>query len=470
MSLFKDLSSLKAGLKKLASNEQVAEILHNLVPSQSQNQSQNQNQNSPGTPPTPAPAAATSPSLATSTTSSSPAPALPPRLPSGPPPPPLSSTSSTRPVSAPTPTPPPSEIAKPNYSSDATNILSQKPTVDGFGMPYLTAEEAKTLTFQQFVKRSVDAAHRIAADPNLKVELMDQYVQRLTEFPPQSTYDVKKITGVIYGAARMSGRGADDVTLDWMYWLTEQTTLALPDPALIASQLEQQQQQQQTQQPQQTQAQAQAQTSSTAIGISGYGIKPNAGGGVKFADDVTGGEDDDDVDKKSKKNNNRLSLPSKTLRRKHRRQGLTISADIDTLFFPDETSFMQLVSLIDCAVETVELAIFTLTDNDMANALIRAHRRGVAVRIIADNEQINALGSDIVRLRDEVGVAVKLDKDEYLMHHKFMVTDRAIVATGSYNYTRAARFQNKENVVIIRDAKVASKFMDAFEEMWEEYD
>ena len=38
----------------------------------------------------------------------------------------------------------------------------------------------------------------------------------------------------------------------------------------------------------------------------------------------------------------------------------------------------------------------------------------------------------------ELGVAVRIDRSEHHMHHKFALFDDAILATGSYNWTRSA--------------------------------
>ena len=60
---------------------------------------------------------------------------------------------------------------------------------------------------------------------------------------------------------------------------------------------------------------------------------------------------------------------------------------IDSFFFtPDEAYTLKqiLVGLIDAEKTMIQLALFRLTDHDIAQALIDAHKRGVAIELIID--------------------------------------------------------------------------------------
>jgi phosphatidylserine/phosphatidylglycerophosphate/cardiolipin synthase-like enzyme len=45
-----------------------------------------------------------------------------------------------------------------------------------------------------------------------------------------------------------------------------------------------------------------------------------------------------------------------------------------------------------------------------------------------------------------------------IAHNKIMVIDDRTVLTGSFNFTKAAEDKNAENLLIIRDVKVAAGF------------
>jgi mitochondrial cardiolipin hydrolase len=71
----------------------------------------------------------------------------------------------------------------------------------------------------------------------------------------------------------------------------------------------------------------------------------------------------------------------------------------------------------------------------LANEIIAAHKRGVTVRIITDDESMKNIGADAQRCADE-GILVRTDDQvQYHMHNKFMVVDSLFLVTGSFNWT-----------------------------------
>ncbi|KAI3634924.1 hypothetical protein MIR68_007305 [Amoeboaphelidium protococcarum] len=146
--------------------------------------------------------------------------------------------------------------------------------------------------------------------------------------------------------------------------------------------------------------------------------------------------------------------------------GTATSLSVQTHFFPSEQSFKALVGFLESARFTLDICVFTITDDDIARAILAAHKRGVRVRIISDGEQSKSLGSDVERLASS-GVPVKMDKSQqYHMHNKFCVVDGHSVLTGSYNWTKGARNNNQENIVIIHDQATSKQFSDQFEQLW----
>ena len=58
----------------------------------------------------------------------------------------------------------------------------------------------------------------------------------------------------------------------------------------------------------------------------------------------------------------------------------------EALFFPSEQSESRLIHWINSAQTELLVCVFTITNNDLRNALHRAHDRGVKVRVISDDE------------------------------------------------------------------------------------
>lgn len=123
-------------------------------------------------------------------------------------------------------------------------------------------------------------------------------------------------------------------------------------------------------------------------------------------------------------------------------------------FSPEGGTSDALVALIEGAQRGIRLAIYTFTDNRVADALIEAHERGLPVEVVFDADQSRIGGSERDRLQQAgVGIWLAPDDDERKMHNKFMVIDDQLVATGSYNFTYAADQKNFENLIVIDGKK-----------------
>ena len=144
-------------------------------------------------------------------------------------------------------------------------------------------------------------------------------------------------------------------------------------------------------------------------------------------------------------------------------------SDVSIYFSPGDDCYRCITRLLDNARQSVDICVFTITDNRLAEAIERTHGRGVAVRIITDDEKAFDLGSDAHRLKS-AGVPLRTDRSEHHMHHKFAVFDQDVALTGSYNWTRSAARHNRENLVATRDPRVIRQFKNHFEELWSEFD
>ncbi len=113
------------------------------------------------------------------------------------------------------------------------------------------------------------------------------------------------------------------------------------------------------------------------------------------------------------------------------------------------------------------VCVFTISDDRLSETLLQLHSRSIDLRVVTDNDKVFDKGSDI-RLLAHHGIPVRVDRSEHHMHHKFLVSDRRFVITGSYNWTRTAEFANRENVVEIDDPLLAERFAEEFESIWKQ--
>jgi phosphatidylserine/phosphatidylglycerophosphate/cardiolipin synthase-like enzyme len=123
----------------------------------------------------------------------------------------------------------------------------------------------------------------------------------------------------------------------------------------------------------------------------------------------------------------------------------------------------RLVQAIDAARLTIHVAVFNLTLNNIRQALMVAHRRGLEVLVVTESDNLD--GEDFQRLKD-AGVPVLGDRRESSMHNKFMVIDGAEVWTGSMNFTVSGAYFDNNAIMRIRSAELAASYEQEFAEMY----
>ena len=137
-------------------------------------------------------------------------------------------------------------------------------------------------------------------------------------------------------------------------------------------------------------------------------------------------------------------------------------------FFPNAANEEKVVSMLRTCKKTLDIAIFSLTLDSIAEAILEAFQRGIKVRMIADDECAKNKGSN-VKLIASVGVPVKTDNAVYHMHHKFAVLDESVVIMGSFNWTGQAVKYNQENIFFYEDKNIASQYAQEFERLWNSF-
>lgn len=143
-------------------------------------------------------------------------------------------------------------------------------------------------------------------------------------------------------------------------------------------------------------------------------------------------------------------------------QGTKLETEV--CFSPGRSCRDLIVRALKEAEMSADICVFTITDNSISEQIIAAHRRGVQVRIITDNEKSYDFGSDIAEFA-RAGIDVRIDETDKHMHHKFAIFDQKAVLTGSYNWTRSAASANEENIVYLGDPFVVNAFREEFEKL-----
>ncbi len=134
-------------------------------------------------------------------------------------------------------------------------------------------------------------------------------------------------------------------------------------------------------------------------------------------------------------------------------------------FSPQDSLYAHLVRLIQEAEKSIYAAFYKLELKEVSDALLEAHKRGVEVKIFADDTASRGEESRLDSLKNFF--PVKTDKDPgSFMHHKFCVIDGKIVWTGSFNPTYSGSSRENNNAVVIMSSLVAAQFIKEFERLW----
>jgi len=143
-----------------------------------------------------------------------------------------------------------------------------------------------------------------------------------------------------------------------------------------------------------------------------------------------------------------------------------VHGEVALLFSPLGGCDQALVKLARASQMYLDAACYTFSLGSVADELIAAKGRGVRVRVIADRSQAPQTWAPAKRLV-AAGIPVKVNSHAGLMHDKFLVADGKSIATGSFNWTKAAVEKNDENLVVFtQEPAVAATFAAQFDRMW----
>lgn len=137
-----------------------------------------------------------------------------------------------------------------------------------------------------------------------------------------------------------------------------------------------------------------------------------------------------------------------------------------------------IIKAIDTAHESIELALYEFNLDDILQALRRAQKRGVKVRVIIDYNKAFPKGryTDGEERERNAQIAALLSEFETkilrgtrlpgIMHNKFAVFDGKFVEWGSYNWSYTAEFHHFEHIQFSDELQRARFYRRFWDWMW----
>ena len=140
-----------------------------------------------------------------------------------------------------------------------------------------------------------------------------------------------------------------------------------------------------------------------------------------------------------------------------------------TLIVVPEDTVLPVLGLVTLATRSVDVKQFTLDEPRIIQALLDAHRRGVAVRVMLNPHRSSGsrANDDTFATLEQAQVAVQWTNPAFAVtHEKSMVVDgeRALVAT--FNFSEKYFTQTRDYGIVTTDPAQVAQIAQGFEADW----
>ena len=143
-------------------------------------------------------------------------------------------------------------------------------------------------------------------------------------------------------------------------------------------------------------------------------------------------------------------------------------AKTEVLFSPRGSIREAIIKTIISSKGSIDIAAFTFTAGEIAEALYKAKEMGVEIRVVIDHKQDEKRYPVIEFLKEE-GFNLQFLKGNIggSMNNTFAIFDGKLIVTGSYNWTEYAEKFNYENALFIDDTDVVDKYKNEFASLYD---
>lgn len=124
-----------------------------------------------------------------------------------------------------------------------------------------------------------------------------------------------------------------------------------------------------------------------------------------------------------------------------------------------------LVELIDRAEYSLDACVYGFSKRNIIDAIIRAHYRGVKVRVVGDARHFS-YGERGYRAMQEHRIPMQVGNQFHIMHNKFFVVDGRMTFVGTGNITTTGFTKNNNNWIFMDHKGIADDFGAEFDQMF----
>ena len=156
--------------------------------------------------------------------------------------------------------------------------------------------------------------------------------------------------------------------------------------------------------------------------------------------------------------------PTTAVRAQPNAQAITAEV-LGVYFTPPANAAAAIIQSIDASQTEVLVQAYGFTHNAIAQALVRAHARGVVVRVLLDQKSQTS-NRYVIDVLTQAQIELRQDGKHAIAHNKVMVIDQHIVITGSFNFTNSAATRNAENFLVLKSADLADKYRAQWQSHW----
>ena len=141
--------------------------------------------------------------------------------------------------------------------------------------------------------------------------------------------------------------------------------------------------------------------------------------------------------------------------------------------YEQQEALNELLRVIKQANKSIDIAIYSFTNREIAKALRDASSKGVKINIIYDMGQKSVNNSTIGYLEKFANIhtcllegnPAKNGKYKGIMHHKMIIIDGALVGFGSANWSKNAFENNYESLYFTDSKEIIQKSQGYYNKM-----